>query len=137
MQETYSAWPKPSSRGGCRGETAAHGEFLILSGCEHAQGYGIARPMPAETACVGEQLGSGPGVDAWRNRGIGNGTVALMSAIVEHRNWVHALQRFLRGERRDAAASGRFLLRFCQGVCRDRNVWPAKDSAQKGHRIAA
>jgi diguanylate cyclase (GGDEF)-like protein/PAS domain S-box-containing protein len=28
-------------------ETSAHGEQLLLLGCEMAQGYGIARPMPA------------------------------------------------------------------------------------------
>lgn len=29
-------------------ETVAHGTRLIELGCDHAQGYGIARPMPAE-----------------------------------------------------------------------------------------
>jgi EAL domain-containing protein (putative c-di-GMP-specific phosphodiesterase class I) len=29
-------------------ETAAHGERLLRMGCELAQGYGIARAMPAE-----------------------------------------------------------------------------------------
>lgn len=29
-------------------ETTAHGLMLILMGCEQAQGYGIAKPMPAE-----------------------------------------------------------------------------------------
>jgi len=28
-------------------ETTAHGEMLIIMGCEEAQGYGIAKPMPA------------------------------------------------------------------------------------------
>jgi len=28
-------------------ETQAHGEALLQLGCELAQGYGIARPMPA------------------------------------------------------------------------------------------
>lgn len=29
-------------------ETTEHGELLLQLGCTHAQGYGIARPMPAE-----------------------------------------------------------------------------------------
>ena len=29
-------------------ETVAHGTALLQLGCELAQGYGIARPMPAE-----------------------------------------------------------------------------------------
>jgi EAL domain-containing protein (putative c-di-GMP-specific phosphodiesterase class I) len=29
-------------------ETVAHGSALLQLGCELAQGYGIARPMPAE-----------------------------------------------------------------------------------------
>ena len=126
-------------------ETAAHGEFLILSGCEHAQGYGIARPMPAdELPGWVTNWHPDPVWTQWSNRGIGAGTVSLMSAIVEHRNWVHALQRFLRGERRDAPRLDVFSCRFCQGVCRDESVWPAKDSArrdivslhERAHRMA-
>ncbi len=29
-------------------ETVEHGEMLLQLGCELAQGYGIARPMPAD-----------------------------------------------------------------------------------------
>lgn len=29
-------------------ETVEHGLMLLMMGCDHAQGYGIARPMPAE-----------------------------------------------------------------------------------------
>jgi len=30
-------------------ETRAHGEKLLQLGCDLAQGYGISRPMPAQT----------------------------------------------------------------------------------------
>lgn len=33
-------------------ETAGHGERLLSLGCELAQGFGIARPMPAEDVPV-------------------------------------------------------------------------------------
>ena len=29
-------------------ESTAHGELLLIMGCEYAQGYGIAKPMPAD-----------------------------------------------------------------------------------------
>lgn len=32
-------------------ETTNHGLMLLLMGCEQAQGYGIAKPMPAEDLC--------------------------------------------------------------------------------------
>jgi EAL domain-containing protein (putative c-di-GMP-specific phosphodiesterase class I) len=32
-------------------ETVEHGEMLLQLGCELAQGYGIARPMPAIHRC--------------------------------------------------------------------------------------
>ena len=33
-------------------ETTNHGLMLLLMGCEQAQGYGIAKPMPAEGLCL-------------------------------------------------------------------------------------
>lgn len=33
-------------------ETTEHGLMLLMSGCERAQGYGIAKPMPAEDVLV-------------------------------------------------------------------------------------
>ncbi len=42
-------------------ETHSHGEKLLAMGCELAQGYGIARPMPAEQML--------PWVRAWEARG--------------------------------------------------------------------
>ena len=79
-------------------ETAAHGTMLLQLGCELAQGYGIARPMP--------------GVDfpAWvRNWRpdpawgcvplVNHEDLPLLFAIVEHRAWIIALEEYLKGKR--------------------------------------
>ena len=75
-------------------ESLAHGEMLLELGCELAQGFGIARPMPAE------QL---PGWAAtWRPDRcwldavpVGRDDLPVLFAIVEHRAWVAALERHL------------------------------------------
>ena len=45
-------------------ETVAHGEALLKMGCELAQGYGIARPMPA--ADMPEWVSNWKPDDAWK-----------------------------------------------------------------------
>jgi hypothetical protein len=76
-------------------ETIEHGSMLLQLGCDHAQGYGVARPMPAADFPAWAQNWK-PDV-AW-----GNVTVAsrdglpLLFAYVEHRAWVDALVTFLR-----------------------------------------
>ena len=45
-------------------ETIAHGTELLLLGCELAQGYGIARPMPADD--IPQWISSWKVDDPWR-----------------------------------------------------------------------
>mgnify|MGYP000889918541 CR=1 FL=1 len=45
-------------------ETVAHGTVLLQLGCELAQGYGIARPMPADR--VPDWVANWPSDTAWR-----------------------------------------------------------------------
>jgi diguanylate cyclase (GGDEF)-like protein/PAS domain S-box-containing protein len=79
-------------------ETVEHGLMLLRLGCEQAQGYGIARPMPAREL---------PGwVSVWRPDPrwaevptIHSGNRALLYASVEHRAWVAAFESFLQGRR--------------------------------------
>jgi diguanylate cyclase (GGDEF)-like protein/PAS domain S-box-containing protein len=79
-------------------ETVEHGLMLLQLGCELAQGYGIARPMPA---------GDLPGWAAtWRPDPrwaevplVHSGNRALLYASVEHRAWVAAFEAFLQGKR--------------------------------------
>ena len=79
-------------------ETVAHGTMLLQLGCELAQGYGIARPMPASEF---------PGwAQAWRPASawsklpaVNRDDLPLLFAGVEHRAWIVAIEAFLRGER--------------------------------------
>ena len=79
-------------------ETAAHGAMLLQLGCDLAQGFGIAGPMPA---------GELPNwVVNWRNEPRWNNLPAvvqadlpLLFASAEHKAWVATIESFLRGER--------------------------------------
>lgn len=79
-------------------ETVDHGLMLLQLGCELAQGYGIARPMPA-----GEILAW---ISAWKPDprwskapAVHAGNRALLYACVEHRAWLAAFEAFLMGKR--------------------------------------
>ncbi|HEX8980500.1 MAG TPA: EAL domain-containing protein [Parasulfuritortus sp.] len=78
-------------------ETIEHGVMLLQLGCDLAQGYGIARPMPA-----GDIQGwlSGWRPDArWANvRPLRQGELPALFAGVEHRAWIRAVEAVLKGE---------------------------------------
>jgi diguanylate cyclase (GGDEF)-like protein/PAS domain S-box-containing protein len=79
-------------------ETPEHGLVLLQLGCEFAQGFGIARPMPAEEF---------PGwVAQWRPdprwkqvKPMNATNRQLLYAGVEHRAWIAAFEAFLQGKR--------------------------------------
>ncbi len=79
-------------------ETIEHGTLLLHLGCEQAQGYGIARPMPAAAL---------PGwAAAWRTYpdwfnllSVSDDDLPLLLASVEHRAWVRAIEEHLKDER--------------------------------------
>ena len=79
-------------------ETVEHGTMLLQLGCELAQGYGIARPMPADDIPAW--------VTAWqpdlmwsRQPAVNRDDLPLLFAGVEHRAWIVAFEDFLRGKR--------------------------------------
>ncbi len=69
-------------------ETTEHGELLLQLGCTHAQGYGIARPMPAEQFMPWKKAWLLP--DVWAKACIGgattiSGTDKTLTADSKHR----------------------------------------------------
>jgi diguanylate cyclase (GGDEF)-like protein/PAS domain S-box-containing protein len=81
-------------------ESIAHGELLLPLGCDQAQGYGIARPMPA--ADIPDWVTTwrpDPAWTRWRDRSINRNTLPLLFAEVEHRAWIKSVERCLKGER--------------------------------------
>jgi len=79
-------------------ETVEHGHMLLQLGCDLAQGYGIARPMPASELAAW--------VNQWRGHAqwcdvtvLPRQDLPLLFAMVEHRAWVSAIESYLLGER--------------------------------------
>jgi EAL domain-containing protein (putative c-di-GMP-specific phosphodiesterase class I) len=79
-------------------ETVEHGTMLLQLGCELAQGYGIARPMPASD--FPDWARAWRPASAWsRLPAVNRDDLPLLFAGVEHRAWIVAIEAFLKGER--------------------------------------
>ncbi len=77
-------------------ETIEHGRMLLQLGCELAQGYGIARPMPVDQLSVWAASWKAP--ESWTNcNKIKHEDQPLLYAIVEHRAWIENLKRYFEG----------------------------------------
>jgi diguanylate cyclase (GGDEF)-like protein len=75
-------------------ETEHHGRMLLELGCDLAQGYAIARPMPA--AEVPAWLARWQAPPGWRHiTPLEPADVPLLLAEVEHRAWMKAMRRHL------------------------------------------
>lgn len=79
-------------------ETVEHGKMLLKLGCEVAQGYGIAYPMPAnELPAWSVNWRPDP---AWVNlHCVSRNDLPVLYAGVEHRAWIGAISSYLKGER--------------------------------------
>ena len=79
-------------------ESVAQGELLLWLGCELAQGYAIARPMPA-VDLPGWSAAWRPD-PAWTDLpAVSRDDLPLLFAGVEHHAWMMALDNHLKGER--------------------------------------
>lgn len=92
-------------------ETLAQGTMLLQLGCDLAQGYGIARPMPAH-AIPGWVASWKPDAVWGQQSVISRGDLPLLFVCVEHRAWQHALENYLRGIRETVPALGDRECRF-------------------------
>lgn len=80
-------------------ETEAHGELLLLIGCEQAQGYGIAMPMPAEQfPAWAANWKPYPSWTAWQTQDFQREDLPLLFADVELRAWIRDVESHLAGE---------------------------------------
>ena len=79
-------------------ETVEQGAMLLQLGCELAQGYAIARPMPAHELAAWSATWRPD--SSWFNlQTVSHKDFPLIFAGVEHRVWVRAIEEHLRGER--------------------------------------
>lgn len=94
-------------------ESIEHGEILLRLGCEVAQGYGIARPMPP--ADLPDWVAAWRPDPAWQGQAvIARDDLPLMFAMVEHRSWVKAMNSQLNGRDLDVPEMSSSLCDFGQ-----------------------
>ena len=77
-------------------ETLEHGALLIQLGCDLGQGYGIARPMPAEAVPSWVAGFSAP--ESWRRAGLhpwSRDDFPLLGASIDHQHWIEELVQCL------------------------------------------
>ncbi len=79
-------------------ETVEHGTMLLQIGCDVAQGYGIAGPMPAHQFT--DWLATWQPDPAWaESPSFNRDDLPLLYARIEHSAWVVAMEKYLKGER--------------------------------------
>ena len=76
-------------------ESIAHGELLLALGCEMAQGYGIARPMPAGNVQTWlKQWKPPPQWTHWQEFQPSRRNLAVLMAQTRHRAWMRDVRLY-------------------------------------------
>jgi hypothetical protein len=79
-------------------EMKEHGAMLLQLGCDLAQGYGIARPMPADD--LPNWITQWRPEQTWSNlASVKRDDLPLLFASVEHRAWIKAIEQTVLGVR--------------------------------------
>jgi hypothetical protein len=109
-------------------ETAEHGVMLLQLGCRLAQGYGIARPMPADQLPAWARTWR-PDPRWARTRMLAADELPILYAGIEHRAWVAAVDACLEGRRQTPPEMGHDRCRFSE--------WLAQAAARRAGEGAA
>jgi len=119
-------------------ETVAHGRLLQQLGCDLAQGYGIAVPMPA--ADIPAWIATWRPDPQWLGvRALRREHLPPLFAIIEHRAWVAALAAYLRGQgERPVHDHGKCRLSLCLRALKAANPAAAEhlDALESCHLTA-
>jgi diguanylate cyclase (GGDEF)-like protein/PAS domain S-box-containing protein len=92
-------------------ETVAHGAMLLQLGCDLAQGYGIARPMPADK--LQDWVLNWRVDSSWCNlQVLSRSDLPLLYAAADHRAWVLLLEKYLRDNSSELPLLNPFECRF-------------------------
>ncbi|MFW1678155.1 EAL domain-containing protein [Pontibacter sp. JAM-7] len=75
-------------------ETAEQGEMLLWLGCEQAQGFGIARPMPAEHIIAWTKSWQ-PESNWLGQKSLDRQLMPALFGLVEYRSWLQAIDKYL------------------------------------------
>ena len=77
-------------------ETVDHGLMLLRLGCQVAQGFGIARPMPGRD--VPDWMAEWKPDPRWANvSAVAQANWPLLYASVEHRAWISEVEKYVQG----------------------------------------
>lgn len=114
-------------------ETVAHGEILLCMGCELAQGYAIARPMPAREVVRWKETWKAP--ESWRSiTPVSRDRLPDLFAAVEHRSWITSIGNYVEGKRPDPPSLKSEQCRLCAMGFPDGE---AESLHRETHRVAS
>jgi len=92
-------------------ETVEHGQMLLRMGCVKAQGYGIARPMPARE--LTKWAANWRPFPEWANvKPLETGDFPMLSASAEVRAWIVGIEAYIAGRHESVARMNHQECRF-------------------------